>query len=173
MSDPKKNAVSPLPDNAKKGAKDKGAKQRNEDGSYKEFEPTEEQRNLVKGFAAVGLPQSQIASYIGIDKVTLLKYFRKELDHGMIEANSQIAKTLYQKAMSGNIAAAIFWAKARMGWSERIIHANDVDNPMPSANQTVNINQMDLSKLSEDELDQLEKIAAKLEGDTDGNKEES
>jgi len=105
-------------------------RKRDEAGHFKEFVPTDEQRALVKGFAAVGLPQAQIATYLDIDKVTLLKYFRSELDKGMIEANTQIGKILYQKALGGNIAAAIFWAKARMGWSEKIVHANDPDNPM-------------------------------------------
>lgn len=114
-------------------------REREESGQWKEFIPTDEQRALVKGFAAVGLPQAQIATYLDIDKVTLLKYFRSELDKGMIEANSQIGKVLYQKALSGNIAAAIFWAKVRMGWSERIIHANDPENPMPAATATVNM----------------------------------
>lgn len=108
-------------------------RKRDEAGQFKEFVPTDEQRALVKGFAAVGLPQTQIATYLDIDKVTLLKYFRSELDKGMIEANTQIGKILYQKALSGNIAAAIFWAKARMGWSEKIVHSNDPDNPMPPA----------------------------------------
>jgi len=108
-------------------------RKRDEAGHFKEFVPTDEQRALVKGFAAVGLPQAQIATYLDIDKVTLLKYFRSELDKGMIEANTQIGKILYQKALGGNIAAAIFWAKARMGWSEKIIHSNDPDNPMSSS----------------------------------------
>lgn len=164
------NLPSPIPADAKRGEGDTGAQHRDEAGRFKEFSPTDEQRSLVKGFAAVGLPQPQIATYLEIDKVTLLKYFRKELDTGMIEANSKIASTLYQKAISGNIAAAIFWAKARMGWSERVIHANDPDNPMPG--QTVNVNNsVDLSSLNDEELEKLAQITAKLEGRADGDKE--
>jgi len=135
MSDtpqPPKHSASPLHEYAKIGEGDTGAMHRDYTGKFRAFEPTEEHRTLVKGFAAVGLPQDQIASYIGIDKTTLIRHFRKELDHGMIEANSQVAKVLYQKAISGNIAAAIFWAKVRMGWSEKVVHVNDPDNPMPT-----------------------------------------
>lgn len=147
MSEQNLNLPSPLPENARRDKGDTGAQHRDENGRFKEFEPTDEQRQLVKGFSAVGLPQEQISTYIGIDKVTLLKHFRKELDTGMIEANSQIAKTLYQKAIKGDTASCIFWAKARMGWSERVIHANDKDNPMPGSVTNVNIGEMTQEQL--------------------------
>ena len=104
---------------------------RDKSGTFSAYEKTEKNASLVKGFAAVGLPHEQIATYLQIDKVTLYAHFREELDNGMIEANSQIAKTLFNKAISGDTASLIFWAKVRMGWSEKVIHSNDPDNPMP------------------------------------------
>lgn len=138
MSEQPPKLPAPIPADAKRGEGDSGAQQRDDKGQFKEFQPDDKQRELVKGFSAVGLPQAQIATYLGIDKMTLLKHFRRELDTGMIEANTQIAKTLYQQALKGNTAAMIFWSKVRMGWSERIVHANDPDNPMPSG-ATVNL----------------------------------
>jgi hypothetical protein len=110
---------------------------RDKSGTFSAYEKTEKNASLVKGFAAVGLPHEQIATYLQIDKVTLYAHFREELDNGMIEANSQVAKTLFNKAISGDTASLIFWAKVRMGWSEKVIHANDPDNPMPAAVEVV------------------------------------
>ena len=62
----------------------------------------------------------QIAPLIGISDETLRKYYRRELDLGLIEANAKVAEALFRQAtVEGNTAAAIWWTKARMGWRER------------------------------------------------------
>jgi hypothetical protein len=83
--------------------------------------PTAEDRRLVKSLAAYGVPQDQIASRIGIRSAkTLRKYFREELDRGIVDANASVAQTLYKMATSGNEpAATLFWLKCRAGWKER------------------------------------------------------
>lgn len=84
------------------------------------FVPTAQERKQVEALAGYGVPQDQIALLVrdGIDKGTLLKYFRHELDRGMAAANAKVAETLFQQAVSGNTAALIFWTKVRMGWRE-------------------------------------------------------
>ena len=86
------------------------------------FKPTDADRERVKLMAAVGIPQDDIRKTIGRPKgiglMTLHKYFRDELDLGMIEANAQVGATLFQKALSGDTTAMIFWAKTRMGFKE-------------------------------------------------------
>ena len=85
------------------------------------FEPTEEQRRLVKSMAAIGIRHEDIALKIGVrsDK-TLRKHFRDELNLGMTEANYKVGQTLFNLATSGDCpAATIFWAKARLGFRER------------------------------------------------------
>ena len=48
------------------------------------------------------------------------KHFRDELDRGTVEANVKVAQSLFQMATQGkNVAAAIFWMKARAGWREK------------------------------------------------------
>lgn len=79
-------------------------------------EPTEKSRAEVTAFAMVGTPQDDIAKYIGIDRKTLTKHYRRELDTAMIMANAQVGKSLFQQAKNGNTAAAIFWLKCRAGW---------------------------------------------------------
>src|ERR1051326_9285379 len=84
-----------------------------------QFEPTDEQRRTVKAMSGFGVPQPDIATHIGIDPKTLRKWFREELDRGSIEATTKVAQPLFRMATDGNnVAAAIFWMKARAGWRE-------------------------------------------------------
>jgi hypothetical protein len=58
--------------------------------------------------------------------------FRHELDVGHVIANSAVAQSLYQQAINGNVTAAIWWTKARMGWKETTVQQfQDADgNPI-------------------------------------------
>ncbi|GGJ43069.1 hypothetical protein [Neoroseomonas lacus] len=80
------------------------------------YEPTPDQRRTVKTMAGFGIPQEDIAGFLGIDTKTLRKHFREELDRGMTEANAKVAQSRFTMATQGkNVAAAIFWMKARGG----------------------------------------------------------
>jgi hypothetical protein len=83
------------------------------------FEPSAEQRAKVDGMAACGIPQAQMALVIGIDEDTLRKHFRHELDTAAPLANFAVGKTLFAKAVGGDVTAAIWWSKTRMGWKEK------------------------------------------------------
>lgn len=87
-------------------------------GGRPKFKVTPEQRKTVEAMSGFGIPQDDIARHIGVAKKTLLKHFRKELDEGVVKANSAVAKSLWQNAVSGNVSAQIFWAKTRMRWRE-------------------------------------------------------
>jgi hypothetical protein len=66
-----------------------------------------------------GIQQHEIANALEIDKKTLAKHFRRELDTGMTVANVRVAQALYQNAVQhNNVAAQIWWTKTRMGWKE-------------------------------------------------------
>ena len=83
--------------------------------------PTEETRRTVKAMAGVGVPHTQIATYLGIDAKSLRKHYRDELDRGMIEANIKVAQSLFALAtVEKSVPAAIFWLKARAGWRETV-----------------------------------------------------
>ena len=107
----------------------------------------------VKFLAGIGLTENDIAKVSGISTPTLLKYYREELDVGHVQVNANVAKSLYKKAISDkpqSVAAAIFWLKARAGWKEinRHEHTGKDGNPMQF---------MDLSKLTDEQLAELEK----------------
>ena len=75
---------------------------------------------MARAMAGLGLPQDQIALLAEMDPKTLRKHLRDELDRGMAEANVKIAQSLFNMATTGNnVAAAIFWMKARAGWREK------------------------------------------------------
>jgi hypothetical protein len=83
------------------------------------FRVTDEMREQVRSLATRGVRQEDIAAIIGCDAKTLRKRFRDELDRGMAEANANVAGALFDKAMSGDSTAQIFWMKARAHWREK------------------------------------------------------
>ena len=84
------------------------------------YEPSTEQRRTVRAMSGYGMPHTDIATFLDIDTKTLRKHFRIELDHGSIEATAKVAQSLFRMATEGgNVAAAIFWMKARAGWREK------------------------------------------------------
>jgi predicted transcriptional regulator len=80
--------------------------------------PTEDSRKLVKNLSAMGTRYVDIAHKLDITDDTLRKHYKAELEDGRIDANAQIAGTLFQQAKKGNVGAAIFWLKTRAGWKE-------------------------------------------------------
>jgi hypothetical protein len=94
--------------------------------------PTDETRAEVKALASFGTTQPDIASYIGISHPTLRKHYAEELKFSSIKANAAVGKYLFSLASGKAIrdgathsdckAAAMFWAKTRMGWRETNHH---------------------------------------------------
>lgn len=91
------------------------------------FSPTDDNRRTVRAMAGFGVPQEDIAVLLDIDPKMLRKHFRVELDRGTIEANAKVAQTLFTMAtVDKNVAAAIFWMKARAGWREKPLPDEEV-----------------------------------------------
>ena len=135
-------------------------------GGMPRFAPTDDQRKTVEAMAGYGIPHEDIALVIGVSNKTLRLRCRLELDTGHIKANSRVAESLFKQAVGEAAvihimpdgshvtakervapvpAAAIWWTKARMGWSE----TNKYEHTF------------DLSKLNDSELDALENLVSK------------
>jgi len=88
------------------------------------FEPTEAERKQVEVLSGHGLPIDQIGALVreGISVDTLRAHFQAELVAGKARANSQIGQTLFEKAISGDTTAMIWWSKTQMRWAETQKH---------------------------------------------------
>ena len=83
------------------------------------YQVTDKDRATVKAMTGYGIKQDDVARVIGISDVTLRKHFAAELVGGIPEANATVAQSLFWMATKGkNVAAAIFWMKARAHWRE-------------------------------------------------------
>ncbi len=84
------------------------------------LKPTEEQRRLVKGMAAMAIRQESIAQMVGIKSPkTLRKFFREELDRGETEATFNMDRQAqYKSGMAGDPRAQIDWLKRHRGQIE-------------------------------------------------------
>jgi hypothetical protein len=92
--------------------------------AQKPHKPTPEMRKQVEQASGLGLPHDQICALIGISDETLRKYYKSELGIGKAKASAQVAKTLFNKAQSGDTTALIWWTKAQMRWAETQRHEN-------------------------------------------------
>ena len=79
---------------------------------------------MVEAMAGLGIPEDrQVLMIVNpktkrpISPVTLRKHFRKALDTGMVKANITAGRNLLRLTAT-SAAAAIFWAKVRLGMRE-------------------------------------------------------
>jgi len=109
----------------------------------KAHKPTDESRAEVKALASFGLPQEDIAEYVGVSHVTLRKHYASELKLSAIKANATVGKYLFSLASGQALRngashsecarSAMFWAKTRMGWREtdRLEHSGPDGGAIP------------------------------------------
>jgi hypothetical protein len=86
------------------------------------MEPSDADRKQVEAMSGYGVPIEQIAAVTmgGIGVEALYNHFREELVAGKAKINAKVGQTLAQKALAGDTSAMIFWAKARMGFKEKV-----------------------------------------------------
>lgn len=112
------------------------------------FKPTGTDRENVRMMAASGVPETEMLATIinpitkmPITAVTLRKYFREELDTGMLKANMKVIGNLFKGATEptethpfGNPILQMFWAKCRLGWREKPVYVTpDGNTPLDTA----------------------------------------
>ena len=145
----------------KKAGKNGGARP---DAGRNPFEPSETERKQVEALSGYGLPLDQIAVLVrkGISVDTLTKYFAEELVSGKAKANSQVGRTLFQKATSGDTTAMIWWTKTQMRWSEtqKVEHTGANGGAIAMAS-------VDLKGLNDAELAQMQALLTKANGESE------
>lgn len=78
----------------------------------------------IERLAGLGTRLDEIAIACDVSSSTLDRWLKDEAVNlaykkGRIEATANVAERLYDLAMMGDVAAAIFWLKAQAGWSDR------------------------------------------------------
>lgn len=82
---------------------------------------TQAQRDYVAAMAGFGMPAERIAIVLKATKHEIETHFAEELDMGSPMLDAQVITSLFEMATQDKVpAAAIFWAKARLGWQDRI-----------------------------------------------------
>jgi len=111
--------------------------------------PTSDSKANVQALSGFGIPQPEIAAFLGISEPTLRKHYRDQLDQGATTANVKVIKSLFDNAViHNNVAAQIFWAKVRCGWSETNIHKHTGIDGEPIEVREVSALEQITSKLS-------------------------
>ena len=79
--------------------------------------PTIESRAQVAALKSYGHTQEEISTFLNICKDTLTYYYSRELETAAINANSQVAQRLFNRATKkDDLSAQIFWLKTRARW---------------------------------------------------------
>lgn len=93
----------------------------------KKYEPSDEDRKFVTLMAIGGITKEVMATVMGLDKKTLQKHYRAELEENVPKAHAKIVGALYNAALKGNVTAMIFYLKTRLGWQEvnRLEHTGE------------------------------------------------
>lgn len=71
-----------------------------------EFEPTYQQRNDVRLWAADDWAEERMARQLGISRNTLRKHFAAELEHGADIVRTEVLRDLKRASASGKVAAS-------------------------------------------------------------------
>jgi len=78
----------------------------------------------IERLAGCGFTLDKIAIALRVSSSTVDRWLHREdvrtaYERGRIAATSDVATSLYDQAMKGDVAACIFWLKAQAGWSDK------------------------------------------------------
>jgi hypothetical protein len=120
----------------------------------KRHQPSEETRKIVSNMAGYGLDVLTVSKLTGLSSATLYKYYRHEMTTAAAQKDLIVLQSAFLKAIGGpeqnwekaDAAMQKWWISSRQGWR-------------PPADRMVTANfHMDLTRLSDEELEQLERI---------------
>lgn len=109
--------------------------------------PTKEQVSQVTAFAEHGLSETAIAALLGVDRRWLAKYrdshFAEAREIGRARAQLKVSAALFARIEAGDVTAAIWWEKTRLGMTEKLhtVHSDPEGKalPRPTAHVSVGI----------------------------------
>lgn len=79
--------------------------------------PTSETRAQVMALKSYGNTHKEIGAFLGICDDTLNFHYSRELATAQINANAEVARSLFRRATKkDDVSAQIFWLKTRARW---------------------------------------------------------
>jgi hypothetical protein len=124
--------------------------------------PTAVSRAQVLELGGMGWTNEQIANHLKINRDTLAKYYREELDTALEKTNLRVKQNLYNIAVDPNhkqsVTAAIFWLKTRARWRETDRLEVTGPNGGPIEQNVTHSQAMDVRSLTPEQRDQLRDI---------------
>lgn len=84
----------------------------------------------VEKLASIGMKNSEIAEWFGIDDSTLGYNFKQELLKGKLNLNQSLRRAQIKLALSGNATMLIWLGKNVLGQSENPL-SSDANEPLP------------------------------------------
>lgn len=111
----------PIKPLAKKGEKalDYNVTSKKDDRRPKGTHPNPTLAQTVATMSLAGFTIKQVCEALKISPETLSEHYDDEMKHGRTRMMTDVVGSLAQRAIAGSDTAAIFLAKARLGWSDR------------------------------------------------------
>src|SRR5579883_3170244 len=130
-----------------------------------EFVPTDEQRRATMLAAAAGHSQETIAARLNISLSTLKRHLLAEFNEGKGYANGCVGEVLLRAALAGDVKAIDSWFDRRGGphWRRITGHEQTGKDGGPIRLSAEPARRGDLAQFSEEELEQLASLTARLE----------
>lgn len=119
-------------------------------------EPTPETRGLVRMLVLLGRTQDEIAAAANLDRKTLRKHYRKDLDEAYLQTGASLMQTAILKAQGGTKPNVEKADASMLRWL--LERRYDIKPPM----QEHRVGHYDLSKLTDEQLEQIEAAEAIL-----------
>jgi hypothetical protein len=86
---------------------------------------TENERKLVVYMSVCGVTLRDMAKTLRVRPEVFRRDFKEELKDATVKHNAAVVEALHKNAMMGNVAAQIFWCKAKLGWREKVEHLGE------------------------------------------------
>lgn len=102
----------------------------------KNINPTERDYAIVRKLSAYGITKAELAKRLGISRPTFDKHFADDFEIGKALLLEEAADNVVQAMRQGNVLAAQFLLKNRLGWHDNVqinsenVHSHISDAPL-------------------------------------------
>lgn len=80
--------------------------------------PVKVTRRNIQYFGERGIPWIDIEKFYGVDRITLMRYYKADYEKGVANTNIALRNKMVEMALSGSVPILIFVAKNRLFMSD-------------------------------------------------------